>query len=404
MYRAGGRSIVWQPLVRLAASRASIRMARAPLLPLCKLAKTNGLAVQTNTRTALISGNASSSIPSIPSAIPQLPVTATQSSTSPPQSSTSPQLRWKEIPEFSASLYQDLSKAKLSAFIVLSTMCGYAMAPGATILSGLLWTTLGTTLCVSSANSINQWIEAPYDAQMSRTRNRPLVRHALSPLHAFSFGMATGLSGVTILYSMVNPLTALLGGLNIILYTCVYTPLKRTSISNTWAGAIVGGIPPMMGWAACTGTLDPGAWVLAAVLYAWQFPHFNALSWNLRADYSKAGYRMTSVINPDLNARVALRYSLLLFPLAYLAPAIGMTTWWFAIDSTLVNAMMAVAALRFWKHSSDKTARELFFGSLVHLPVFLALLLLHKQSSEAKESSDNAIKESQSPNSTKAIA
>ncbi|KAJ3213491.1 Protoheme IX farnesyltransferase, mitochondrial [Dinochytrium kinnereticum] len=275
-------------------------------------------------------------------------------------------------------VFQELSKAKLSALVVLTTMAGYAMAPGATNLATLLWTTVGTGLCVSSANTINQWMEMPYDAQMSRTRNRPLVRHAIGPFRAFSVGVFSGITGVMTLGYFVNPLVAALGGLNILLYTCVYTPMKRSSIANTWAGAVVGAIPPMMGWAACTGSLDLGAWILGAILYSWQFPHFNSLSWNLRADYSKAGYYMMSVTDPALNARVSLRHALLLFPICMLAPYFGITSWIFALDSSLINAVMAFGALRFWRNPNDKSARELFFSSLIHLPILLALLMLHK--------------------------
>ena len=106
-----------------------------------------------------------------------------------------------------------------------------------------------------------------------------------------TFAAVTGAGGVLLLYALVNPLTAELGALNLFLYTCVYTPMKRLSILNTWAGAVVGAIPPVMGWTACTGTLDPGCLIPFGVLFAWQFPHFNALSWNLRPDYSRAGYR-----------------------------------------------------------------------------------------------------------------
>ncbi|KAJ3101340.1 Protoheme IX farnesyltransferase, mitochondrial [Phlyctochytrium planicorne] len=264
--------------------------------------------------------------------------------------------RWKTPSKPALSIYQDLSKSKLSALVVLTTMAGYAMAPGATNLLDLMWTTLGTGLCVSSANTINQWMEMPYDAQMSRTRNRPLVRHAVSPLRAFTFGILSGCAGVTILSTFVNPIVAGLGGLNIILYTCVYTPMKRVSIANTWVGAIVGAIPPMMGWAACTGALDPGAWLLGAMLYSWQFPHFNSLSWNLRADYSKAGYYMMSATDPGLNARVSLRHSLILFPLCMAAPYIGLTSWYFALDSSIVNGVMAYGAWKFWRNPSDKSA------------------------------------------------
>lgn len=96
----------------------------------------------------------------------------------------------------------------------------------------------------------------------------------------------------------VNGLTASLGAANLLLYTCVYTPMKRYSILNTWVGSVVGAIPPLMGWAGCSGNLEAGAWIMAGLLYAWQFPHFNALSWNLRPDYSRAGYRMMAVTNP----------------------------------------------------------------------------------------------------------
>ncbi|KAI7863497.1 protoheme IX farnesyltransferase [Spinellus fusiger] len=229
-------------------------------------------------------------------------------------------------------------------------MCGYAMAPEAATIANLLYTTLGTALCISSANAINQWIEIPYDAQMLRTRNRVLGRRQLSSVHAFGFGVATGTAGVTLLATMVNPLTAALGAANILLYTSIYTPLKRASIANTWAGAVVGAIPPMMGWAAVTNGLEPGAWVLGAILYAWQFPHFNALAWNLRADYSKAGYRMMSVTDPKLNARVSLRYSLAMVPLSLCLPYLGMTSWLFAIDSTVVNAGLIWGAVQFWRN------------------------------------------------------
>lgn len=141
----------------------------------------------------------------------------------------------------------------------------------------------------------------------------------------------------------------------------------------------------MMGWSAATNALGPGAWLLGAALYAWQFPHFNSLAWNLRPDYSKAGYRMMSVTDPALNARVSLRYAVLMFPLSVALPYFGVTTWAFACTSCLANGYMLAGAYRFWKTSNDQTARQLFFGSLVHLPVFLALLMVHKAHTDAEE-------------------
>ncbi|CAH1760513.1 12367_t:CDS:1 [Entrophospora sp. SA101] len=253
------------------------------------------------------------------------------------------------------------------------------MAPMATDLSCLFATTIGTGLCVSSANTVNQLMEAPYDALMSRTKGRVLVRRLISPFHAITFGTITGLTGVGILYFMVNPLTAALGATNIFIYTSVYTPCKRLSITNTWVGSIVGAIPPMMGWTACTDSLDFGALLLGSILFAWQFPHFNSLAWNMRFDYAKADYKMMVINNPKLNSRVSLRYSILLFPLSYMFSYIGLTTWWFALDSTLINSLLLSASYKFWRNSNDKTARDLFFKSLVHLPVLLALMMAHKK-------------------------
>ncbi|KAJ1822434.1 Protoheme IX farnesyltransferase, mitochondrial [Coemansia sp. RSA 2598] len=265
-------------------------------------------------------------------------------------------------------------------------MAGYAVAPGAAQVGTLLWTALGTTLCSASANSFNQWIEVPYDAQMSRTRNRPLARHALAPLHALAFGVGSGIIGVGSLWVFVNPITASLGLANIVLYAGVYTAMKRTSIANTWVGSLVGAIPPLMGWAAATGSLDAAAWVMGGIMFAWQFPHFNSLAYTLRADYSKAGYRMMSVTRPRLNARVALRYSLLMFPLSAMLTYLGVTDTWFLADSSIANGFMAYCAYAFWKQPDGKRSRRLFFSSLVHLPVLLTLIMVHKFIQDRKRS------------------
>eukprot|EP00127_Corallochytrium_limacisporum_P004088 Clim_evm33s157 gene=Clim_evmTU33s157 len=289
--------------------------------------------------------------------------------------------RLSELPQ----IYSNLSKIKLSTLVVLTTMAGYAVAPGPLSLSMLMHTTAGTALCVASANSLNQFIEYPYDSQMSRTRTRPLVTGKISPLHALTFGAVTGVTGVATLAELVNPTVALLGAGNIALYAFAYTSMKRTSIANTWVGALVGGIPPMMGWAAATGSLDPAAWVLGGLLYAWQFPHFNALSWNLRQDYAQAGYRMMSITDPDLCRRTALRYSLACFPLSLALPALGVCNPWFAVTSSLVNAYMSIEAVRFYRNADSGSARKLFFASIVHLPVLMALVVLHRKSDDDRE-------------------
>ncbi|KAK6061997.1 heme B farnesyltransferase domain protein [Cooperia oncophora] len=135
---------------------------------------------------------------------------------------------------------------------------------------------------------------------MKRTQSRVLVVHRFSPLHALSFASVATVAGITTLYVFANPLSAALGMLNLILYAGVYTPLKRAHIACTWAGAVVGAIPPLMGFAAATGSIDASALCLAAILYSWQFPHFNGLSWNLRGDYSKVADLATILLQPFL--------------------------------------------------------------------------------------------------------
>lgn len=147
---------------------------------------------------------------------------------------------------FSLHMYQDLAKAKLSSLVLLTTVASYAIAPGPFVLSTFVGVTVGTALCIASANTLNQWIEHPYDAQMARTKNRVLVRKDLSNTHVFLFGTTMGVVGTAIL-AVVNPWCAALGGANILLYTCVYTPMKRSTTYNTWAGSIVGAVPPVIG-------------------------------------------------------------------------------------------------------------------------------------------------------------
>eukprot|EP00055_Hartaetosiga_balthica_P001765 m.1830 g.1830 ORF g.1830 m.1830 type:complete len:342 (-) comp1636_c0_seq1:79-1104(-) len=274
--------------------------------------------------------------------------------------------------------YARLAKLKLGGLVVFTTMGGYALAPKPFDWPLFGVVSLGTALCVASANSFNQWIEVPFDSQMSRTRDRPLVVGTLSPFHAFSFGVVTAIAGVVIL-STINRLVAILGLGNIILYAGVYTPLKRLSITNTWIGSIVGAIPPLMGWAALTNSLSPPSFFLAGILFLWQFPHFNALSWKLRPDYSKAGYRMMSVLNPNLCRSVALQYTAALIPLCISAPYLGLTDWTFMIDSTLINGYITYKAYVFYKTGDADTARSLFLTSLWHLPAIMALLFIHHQ-------------------------
>jgi heme o synthase len=310
-----------------------------------------------------------------------------------------------------AMAFLSLTKPRLSFLITLTTTTAYSLYPVPAVLSPTVTTapslstltltflTIGTGLACASANTFNMLYETKWDAIMSRTRNRPLVRGLVSKRAAAIFGIATGVMGVTALYFGVNPTTAALGAANIVIYAGIYTSMKRLSAANTWAGAIVGGIPPLMGWTAAAGqvstTTQPGeaqwkellfseesigGWLLAALLFAWQFPHFNALSWPVRDEYKAAGHRMLAWTNPARNARVALRYAFLMFPICWGLSAAGVVEPAFVPASAVVNGWMAYEAVKFWKHQGYKgSARGLFWASVWHLPVVMVLAMGMKQ-------------------------
>ena len=300
-----------------------------------------------------------------------------------------------------------LSKPRLSFLIVLTTATAYSLYPVPALLLPtataspslsaltLIFLTSGTGLCSASANALNMLFEPKYDAMMSRTRNRPLVRGLISKKGALVFATIAGTLGVGNLWYGVNPTVAFLGALNIFLYAGVYTPMKRLSVLNTWVGAVVGGIPPLMGWAAAAGQSATGSgewrellcsedsvggWLLAGLLFAWQFPHFNSLSWPIREEYKNAGYRMLVWTNARMNGRVAFRYAILCFPIC-------MGLWWFQITdqgflvtSSVVNAWMVREACKFWRNEGYKgSARGLFWASVWHLPLVMVLAMVHKK-------------------------
>ncbi|XP_067622213.1 protoheme IX farnesyltransferase, mitochondrial-like isoform X4 [Eurosta solidaginis] len=302
---------------------------------------------------------------------------------------------WRPIPNIRfgnfSSILKKLSKFRLTSLVVITAMSGYAMAPGPFQLYQFMACSLGTGLVSAAANAINQYHEVPFDSQMSRTKNRLLVRGQLTPLHSVEFAFVSATAGLCLLYFGVNVLTAILGATNLLLYTSIYTPLKRMSILNTWIGSLVGAIPPLIGWTGCSGNLDEGALILAGMLFAWQFPHFNALSWNLRPDYSRAGYRMMAVTNPVLCRRTALRYTIIIALLSASAPFFDVTSSWFVLESFPFNAYFCFLAFKFYRKSNSNTSRALFRYSLLHLPCLMLLLLMNKKRWLTTEKKSSAV-------------
>lgn len=273
--------------------------------------------------------------------------------------------------------YLKLSKAKLTTFVTSTAITGSFVSCECfeDSLSKIVLAAAGTFLCSSSAAALNQLLETPYDSQMRRTAVRPLVIGQVSPLETTIFALTTGLTGTVLLFTQVNVLTAALGAANLLIYSFIYTPMKRSNVANTWVGSIVGAIPPLMGSTAVLGYISFNSAFLALILFSWQFPHFNALSWNLRHEYARAGYRMMSVVNPELCKRVALRHSILLLLYTCLVPIYGSTSSLFAILSLPLNIQFIRLSWQFYKDSNSASSRKLFRFSLVYLPGILALLV-----------------------------
>ena len=273
--------------------------------------------------------------------------------------------------------YLELSKSRIVLMVLITTAAGYAFAaPDINILL-LINTLIGTALVAAGTNALNQYVERDLDAQMHRTRRRPLPAGHISPRAALLFSWAIALIGTIYLAIAVNWLTAFLGAFTLTSYVFVYTPLKRISTACTLIGAIPGAIPPLMGWAAATGSLAAGGWILFAILFLWQLPHFMAISWMYREDYGRAGFAMLSVRDEGGRAvsRDALIYSVLLLAVSVLPAFIGLAGNVYLVLGIAAGAGLIAAALKFHGDRSVRNARLLFMSSNIYLLSIMALLV-----------------------------
>jgi protoheme IX farnesyltransferase len=277
--------------------------------------------------------------------------------------------------------YLQLTKARLSALVLVTTAVGFALASVHTVdWPRLLWTILGTALCAGCASALNQIWEIARDARMLRTRNRPLPAGLMSPMHAFIAAMLMGYFGIAMLAIGANLFASGLALLTILLYALVYTPLKAHSTLNTIVGAVCGAIPPMIGWVAASGRLDLGAWILGAILFVWQIPHFFALAWLYREDYKRGGFIMLPVLDRDgrITTQVVVLTSLLLIPLGLLATLLHVTGMFAAAASLLLGLTMLLLSVRLHIERTNANARLLFIASIAYLPLLLAMMVIDR--------------------------
>ncbi len=275
--------------------------------------------------------------------------------------------------------YIELSKPSILSLVLVTTALGYYLAGKGVQDWGILcWTLLGAALSCGGAGALNHYVERDSDPLMKRTKNRPLPRGTITPANALAYGILAVLAGVTLLCWKVNLLTAFLSLLTAFLYVLVYTPMKKISWLNTTIGAIPGAIPPMGGWAAATNHLDPGAWVLFFILFAWQHPHFYAIAWLCKEDYAKAGFKMLPVVEPDgiSTFRHSLFYCVLLLAVSILPSFMGMSGKIYLAGAIILGAGFMYAGWQLLRSHSLADARRLLGASVLYLPLLLVVIVI----------------------------
>ena len=275
-------------------------------------------------------------------------------------------------------LYLELTKPRILLMVLVTTALGFLLgSENRGPLALLFLTLLGVGTATGGAAVLNNYLERDFDAKMMRTRKRALPAGLVEPSRALTFGVGLVLIGVLFLAVTVNLLAAFLVLLAAFLYVLVYTPLKRITWWNTTFGAIPGAIPPMAGWAAATGHVGLGAWMLFAILFAWQHPHFFAIAWICRDDYRAAGFKMLPVIEPSgvRTVRLAVGFSLLLLAISLVPTVIGMTGWVYFSGTLLIGLLMLSVALGFARDRSIKNARYLLKASVFYFPLLLVFII-----------------------------
>lgn len=267
--------------------------------------------------------------------------------------------------------------------VLMTTAAGYFLAQtGETEWWTLTSLLIGAGLSGGGSIVLNQFLERDHDRLMVRTQNRPLPSGAVMPLNALIYGILLSFIGTAWLAIGVNAITAILGGLCVLSYVLIYTPMKRTTHWNTAVGAIPGAIPPMMGWTAVTGSIDLEAWVLFGVLFLWQYPHFLALGWMYRKDYADAGYRMLSRIDlsGERTARQVLLNTSLLTVFTLLPASMGWAGVVYAMGAPILGLGLLALGVAFYRQRSDLMARLLLRGTIVHITLLMVLLVMDRTS------------------------
>ena len=273
----------------------------------------------------------------------------------------------------------ELTKPRITFLILVSTSLGYYLGnTGQFELFNFIITIIGTTMLAGGAGAINHYIEKDLDILMDRTKSRPIPAGLISSQTALYFGIIQSVLGFGLLLVYVNALTALLGLSTITLYIFVYTPLKMITWLNTTIGAVPGALPALGGWAASANELNPNAWILFAILFLWQHPHFYAIALMCKEDYKKAGFKMLPVIEEDSKRtnRQIIWHAFLLIPVSLFFVVTGVLGSIYFWGAAILGVVYLLSGIPLLRESSVKNAKLLLRTSVLYLPLLLVIILI----------------------------
>jgi len=280
-----------------------------------------------------------------------------------------------------ANAYVALTKPDVSFLVLMTTAAGFYMGSrGAVDWLHLMQTVFATLLIAAGTATLNHYIERDSDRYMRRTASRPLPSGQLQPREALWFGVILSVAGAVDLYFTAGILASVLGILTSLSYLLAYTPLKKRTVWATAVGAFPGAIPPMIGWVAATGTLDRGAWLLFAILFLWQFPHFYAIAWMYREDYARAGILMLPVVDREgtRTFRQIILTAVALLGVSLLPAVMGLAGVRYFFGALVISTALVQVCL--WAASSRTNVRAkwLMHATVLHIPILLGLMIYDK--------------------------
>ncbi len=276
--------------------------------------------------------------------------------------------------------YVELTKPRITLFIVLTAAAGFCLGTkGALDYALLAHTLVGVALLSSGIATLNQYMERDLDGRMRRTAARPLPSGKLRPFDALVFGVALTVVAEAYLAFLVNPLTALLGFAVIVGYLFCYTPLKTRTSLSTVVGAFPGAMPPLVGWAAANNAIGVEAWTLFAILFLWQFPHFLAIAWMYREDYARAGIVMLPVVEPEglRTGQQIVIWALLLLPVSLMPTALGTSGAIYFFGAIVLGLLYIASSVAAAVSLSRQNARRVLLASVLYLPVLFGLMVFN---------------------------